>query len=122
MMLYRKEPSLNVRGFFLMGHASYFDFFRINTFYEQHYCLLPYNTRIFRRVISSFSFLQSKLNKIVLLQNYNQYCSLMTCTLIIATYNWHQALELVLISASKQTVLLDDYRMQMMALLKRLMM
>lgn len=32
----------------------------------------------------------------------------MTCTLIIATYNWHQALELVLISVSKQTVLPDE--------------
>lgn len=32
----------------------------------------------------------------------------MTCTLIIATYNWHQALELVLLSVCKQTVLPDE--------------
>ncbi|MDB2368820.1 glycosyltransferase family 2 protein [Flavobacteriales bacterium] len=32
----------------------------------------------------------------------------MTCTLIIATYNWPQALELVLISVSKQTIIPDE--------------
>jgi glycosyltransferase involved in cell wall biosynthesis len=32
----------------------------------------------------------------------------MTCTLIIATYNWPQALELVLISVSKQSILPDE--------------
>ncbi len=32
----------------------------------------------------------------------------MTCSLIIATYNWHQALELVLLSVSKQTILPDE--------------
>lgn len=32
----------------------------------------------------------------------------MTCTLIIATYNWHQALELVLISVKKQTIMPDE--------------
>ena len=32
----------------------------------------------------------------------------MNCSLIIATYNWHQALELVLLSVSKQTILPDE--------------
>ena len=32
----------------------------------------------------------------------------MTCSLIIATYNWYQALELVLLSVSKQTILPDE--------------
>ena len=32
----------------------------------------------------------------------------MTCSLIIATYNWHKALELVLLSVSKQTFLPDE--------------
>ena len=32
----------------------------------------------------------------------------MNCSLIISTYNWHQALELVLVSVSKQTILPNE--------------
>ena len=32
----------------------------------------------------------------------------MNCFLIISTYNWHQALELVLVSVSKQTILPNE--------------